>query len=376
MLAIFIVTALSVIFSFLCSLMEAAFYSITPSKIEEMRSGGDVRGIRLARLRLNVDEPIAAILSLNTIANTLGATLGGSLVGRYYAENGSIASAVYGLIFTVLVLYISEIVPKTLGVTYADRLAPAFSAPLLLLIRLMKPFVVSSQVLTQTIRKGGPESGGAPSEREILALAEMGARAGTLLPDEARWAINALRLNDVIARDLMTPRTVVYVLPVELPLAEVAQRSEHWTYSRLPVVRDNDPDQVEGIVHRRDVFDELVTHDDAELEGRTLKDLAQAAHFVPETLPCNELLRMFLENRQQLLIVTNEFGGMEGVISLEDILEYILGEEIVDPHDKHIDMQEVARRKAERRQKQRAAAGSLGPKRSPRGQGRDRRDAQ
>lgn len=349
MLAILLVTLVSVLLSFLCSIMEAAFYAVPPSKIEELRAAGHPGGERLARLRANVDEPIAAILTLNTVANTLGATLGGALVARHFIEHGTLAPAIYGIAFTVIVLYFSEIVPKTLGVTYATRLAPVMAWPLELLIVVLRPFVRSSQVLTQTIRKGHMESSQAPSEREILALAEMGARAGTLLPEEARWAINALRLNDVVARDLMTPRTVVYVLPENLPLSAITQHSEHWTYSRLPIVHNNNPDQVSGIVHRRDVFDELVARDDEELAGRTLADLAQPAHFVPDSLPCNELLRIFLENRQQLLIVTNEYGGMEGVISLEDILEFLLGEEIVDPHDKHVDMQEVARKKGERR---------------------------
>ncbi len=350
--AIVVITIVSAGTSFLCSLMEAALYSITRAKIEELRAAGSKGGERLAKLRANVDEPIAAILTLNTIANSAGAAFAGALVGMTFTEHAAAATAVYSVFFVLLVLYVAEIVPKTLGVTHADRLAPLMSLPLLWIIRVAKPFVVTGQLITRIIRRNHmKEEHHAPSENEILAMAEMGARAGTILPDEARWAVNALRLNDVTARELMTPRTVVYMLPADMPLSEVTVRSEHWLHSRLPLVQNNNPDQVEGIVHRRDVFDRLAGKTPGDLAGQTLRDLMQPPVFAPETIRCNDLLRRFIETRQHLLIVTNEFGGMEGVISLEDVLEYILGEEIVDAHDKHADMQEYAREVARKKRR-------------------------
>ena len=348
MLMIAIVTLLAAGGSFFCSLMEAAFYSIPPSKIEELRVSGDTGGERLARLRQDVDRPIAAILTLNTFANSAGASFAGFLVGNAY---GDFWVGIYAFVFTGIILYISEIVPKTLGVTYADRLAPKLALPIEIFVSVFYiPFIWAAEFLTRIIRKGH-EGDNAPSEQEILAQTEMGARSGTILPDEAQWAANALRLDDIVARDLMTPRVVVYVLPADLPLSQVKSHSEHWTFSRLPVVMNNDPDQVEGVVYRRDVFDELVKSKPEELEGRTLRDLMHGAHFVPDKTPCNELLRKFIDERQHLMIVANEYGGMEGVISLEDVLEYILGEEIVDQHDPHDDMQEYAKKTAERRRR-------------------------
>jgi len=349
--AIVIVTIVAAVISALCSIMEAALYSIPPSKIEELRAAGDKGGERLHRLRENVDQPIAAILTLNTIANTVGAALAGGLVAAAY---GSTWSGVYGGIFTLIILFFAEIIPKTLGVTYSHKLAPLFSGPMSGLIIVLYPFIAASQVITSSLRRGNT-SPAAPSEKELLALTEMGAREGTLLPDEARWAVNALRLNDVEARDLMTPRTVTYMLPVDLTLADISRHREHWSFSRLPVVRNNDPDRVEGIIHRREVFDALVDLPDEEKAIKTLRDFMHPATFVHDRIRCNELIRMFLENRQHLLVVTNEYGGMEGVISLEDVLEFILGEEIVDPHDKHEDMQEEARRIAQRRLRRTAA---------------------
>lgn len=358
MLAIVLVTFIAALTSFFCSIMEAALYSIPPAKVEELRQAGDKGGARLHRLREHVDRPIAAILTLNTIANTIGAAFAGGLVASLY---GSFWSGVYGAIFTLIVLFLSEIIPKTLGVTYSHRLAPMLSGPMSFLIVVFYPFIAASQVITRALRRQEPGSK-APSEEEILAMAEMGAREGTLLPDEARWAVNALRLNDVPARELMTPRTVVYMLPADLPLSEVSRKRAHWSFSRLPIVENNDPDRVAGIIHRREVFDRLIDLSPEEAARTTLRDLMHPALFVSEGMACNELLKVFIEKRQQLLIVTNEFGGMEGVISIEDVLEFIVGEEIVDPHDRHDDMQAVARLKAERRLRRVATGVSLPPK--------------
>ncbi len=362
MLAIILITLVSALVSFFCSLAEASFYAITPSKIEELKQAGHKGGIRLAKLRENVDEPIAAILALNTIANSMGAALGGALVGMYFTGYASLASAIYGGLYTILILYFSEIIPKTLGVLYATKVAPAIATVILMLIQIFRPIIWSSQILTRQLRHDQDQTNAstAPSEKEILALAELGVQAGTLLPDEARLAVNALRLNDVTAKELMTPRTVVYMLPSDLPLSRVTEKSEHWSYSRLPIVQNNNPDKVEGIVHRREVFDVLVEKEEDELGDTKLIDLAHEAVFVPETIKCNELLKLFIDNRQHLIVVTNEYGGMEGVISLEDVVEFILGVEIVDPHDKHTDMQEFARRQAMRRLK-RVQAGALEP---------------
>ncbi len=348
MLAIAIVTFLAAFLSFLCSLMEAAFYSIPPSKIEELRRNGDRNGERLARLREDVDEPISAILTLNTAANTLGASVAGALVANEFPTFEA-AAAIYGLIFTVIILFVSEIIPKTLGVIYAPVVAPRMSRFLVWLIIIFLPFVRMSQLVTRRLRPQEEKTSQAPTEQEILALAQMGAEAGTLLPDEARWAMNALRLNDVRAKDLRTPRNAVFTLPADLPLNMISRQSKHWTFSRLPVVNNNNPDEVVGIVHRREVFDELVSRSPEELGQRTLRDLSRPAVFVPDSTRCNELLRKFLDNRQQIIIVTDEYGGMEGVISLEDVLEFLLGEEIIDPHDKYADMQEYARMLARRR---------------------------
>lgn len=357
MIWVVIISLLAVLISFCCSITEAALYSISPSRVEELKRSGSKAGIRLARMRERIDEPIAAILTINTIANTAGPAIAGSMVGGLY---GDVAAGVYGGLLVVFFLYCGEMIPKLIGVSYCGRIAPFVSLPLAWSIVLLKPIVASSQVLTRVITSGKTGDSNAPSENEILAMAEMGAKAGTILQDEARWAINALRLNDVPASQLLTPRNAVYVLPADLPLSMVTRHSEHWSFSRLPVVANNNPDEVLGIVHRRDVFDELARLNDDELATMKLRDLMKPAIFVPQNARCNLLLKRCLDERQQLLVVTDEYGGMDGVLSLEDILEFILGEEIVDPHDKHADMQDFARRQAERREK-RLRSGAFPP---------------
>ncbi len=350
LIAVFLITFICISISFFCSLVEASLYSISAGRVEELKNNGTRNGIRLHKLRQNIDQPIAAILTLNTIANSMGPALAGSLIGRAFAQNPDLATLIYSIILTIIILIFAEIIPKTLGVTFADRVAPIVSGPILVIIFITKPLVFLSSIVTRFLRRK-TEDESAPSENEILAMAEMAVKAGKLRPDEGQWMTNALLLNDVTAKDLMTPRTVVYMLPADMPLSMVKANSDHWSHSRLPVIHNNNPDKVEGIIYRRTIFDHLVSEDQESLKNKTLKDLMRPAQFVPETIPASDLLNKFIESQEHLLVVTNEFGGMEGVIALEDVLEFILGVEIVDPYDKFPDMQAHARIMAQRKER-------------------------
>ncbi len=347
MLGIILVALISSSVSFLCSLMEAALYSVPVSRIQGMVAR-KVSGARmLLRQREQIDVAISAILTFNTIANTVGGAIFGALAGKVYGPESVVTYVLVGA-FTLWILVFSEIVPKTLGVTFADVVAPKTSWIIQFLIYSLYPFVKTSQYLTARIRQAGAEQK-TVSEDDIIAQVKLGAEEGTLLPEEALWVQNALRLNDKTAHDLMTPRTVVYLLPAELPLAMVSAHSDHWKHSRLPLCRNRQPDEVVGIVYRREVFDALATKEEDELKVMTLEKLMHSVEFIPETLPANQVLQRLVQGRQHMFIVTNEHGGLEGVITLEDVIEDILGVEIVDHHDQHVDMQEYARRLAERR---------------------------
>jgi CBS domain containing-hemolysin-like protein len=306
-----------------------------------MAAAGSRGAVRLLAMRKKIDHPITAILTFNTLANTVGASIMGSMVASYYGGD-SPAVWIYPIIFTVIILLFSEITPKTLGVILADRIAPRSALAIQFLIIGLKPFIILSESITSRIRRLGGAAARV-SEADIIAQARAGAEQGSLLPEEARWVNNVLHLNEKTAHDLMTPRTVVYLLPAELKLSQVSAHSKHWAHSRLPLCRDNDPDRIVGIVYRRDVFDALATRSREQLEATCLGDLMTPVDFIPETLPANQILQRFLASRHHMFIVTNEHGGLEGVITLEDVIEEILGQEIVDAHDEHTDMQEYAR---------------------------------
>lgn len=353
MLIIALVALVSAGLSALCSLMEAALYSVSPGKARALVDQG-VRGSRfLVHLREHVDRPISAILTFNTIANTVGASIFGALAGREFGSESPVV-LLMALLFTFVILVFSEIIPKTLGVTYAEFIAPKTAPIMMGLIWALYPFVGMSQYVTGRIRQAGAEYK-IVTEADLEAQVRIGVEEGSLLPEEAIWVTNALRLNDKTAHELMTPRTVVLWVPAEQRLAEVDTRAGHWTHSRVPVCRENDPDQVAGLIYRREIFETLLNQPEEEIDHLTLADMAHPVEFIPETLTGNELLRRFLQGRQHLFIVTNEHGGMEGVITLEDVLEELLGSEIVDHHDVHVDMQEYARLVAE--QRKRASAG-------------------
>lgn len=337
---ILIVAGATLLASFLCSLFEAALYSITPSRIELLRERG-VRGARrLARLREGVEEPIAAILTVNTVAHTVGAAWCGALVGERF---GSTAVGIFAAVFTVLVLAVTEIVPKSLGVRYATQLAPLIVVPLRLMIWSTWPVVWAVKRLMSGLKGDAGAEG--PSEDEVAVLARMAARHGEVSPDEHRWVENVLALDNLTAGELRTPRTVVETLYADTPVSELVEHVDRWVHSRVPVIEGEDPDRVIGLVHRREVLDAALTRPD---ESLALRDLLRPIQFVPEAMPADQLLRLFIAERTHMVAVVDEFGGFDGVVTLEDVLESILGAEIVDEHDVVENMRVLARERGER----------------------------
>ncbi|MCC6548198.1 HlyC/CorC family transporter [Candidatus Sumerlaeota bacterium] len=347
MFGIILVALVSSGISFLSSLMEAALYAVPTSRVQSMVQQGVAGAGQLLRLKNRIDEAISAILTFNTIANTVGGAVFGALAGKTYGPESWIT---YALVagFTLWILVFSEIIPKTLGVTFADLIATKTAFLMNLLIFSLYPFVKASQYLTGRIRNAGAERK-TVTEEDLISQAKLAAEEGTIRPEEAVWLTNALRLNDKTVHDLMTPRTVVYLLPAGLPLSSVSAHSEHWKHSRLPLCRNRQPDEIVGIVYRREVFDALASKEEEELKHITLESLMHPVEFVPETLPVNQALQRLVQGREHFFVVTNEHGGLEGVVTLEDVIEDLLGVEIVDAYDQHVDMQEYARRLAERR---------------------------
>jgi CBS domain containing-hemolysin-like protein len=336
MIPILIVAGTTLVASFLCSLFEAALYAVRPSQLEAMRAIGVSGAERVAKMRANVEEPIAAILTINTVAHTIGASWCGAMVGEAY---GSTWVGVFAAVFTVLVLALTEIIPKSVGVRWAGSIAPRIAWPLQAMVWLSWPIARPARAWMRRIT--GSETP-VPSEDEVVHFARQAASGGAVRREERRWVENALKLDEVTAADLRTPRTVVETLPADLSIAEATDDPSKWTHSRVPVTEGNDPDQIVGKVLRREVFDARVSGQG----NRTLRELARPMRFVPEATPAHELLEQFLEHRSHMVGVVDEYGGFEGIVTLEDVLEELLGAEIVDESDEHDDMQEHARQSA------------------------------
>lgn len=335
MTTIVIVALATLLASFLCSLFEAALYSITPSQIEVLRKQGVSGADDLARMRQEVEEPIAAILTVNTVAHTVGAAWCGALVGNRF---GSQAVGLFAAIFTVLVLAVTEIVPKSLGVRYATQMAPSIVGPIRLMIWMTFPVVWAARKMMTRLKGSSGVEG--PSEEEIAVLAQMAAHHGSVSSDEHRWVKNVLALDTVTAGDLRTPRTVMETLDADTPIRDLVDHIERWVHSRVPLVENEEADRIVGLVHRREVLDAALRRPS---ENLVLRDLLRPIRFVPESTPANVLLRDFIADRAHMYAVVDEYGGIEGLVTLEDVLESMLGADIVDEYDEIENMRVHAR---------------------------------
>jgi CBS domain containing-hemolysin-like protein len=324
---------LALTFSFLCSLMEASLLSVTPSYVAALEARHRSVGPLLRRLKQDIDQPLAAILTLNTIANTIGATAAGAQAARIF---GSAYIAIFSALFTLAILFLSEIIPKTLGATYWRRLAPFTARVLWVLIPLLWPLVALARRITRLI--GRTPTTRAVHREEFTALAELGAREGVFRADESRVLRNLFRLGSLRAKHIMTPRIVLFMVPETATVGDVLGSHAEFRFSRIPVYGE-DLDDVTGYVLKDDVL--LCGARDQ--HQRRMRDMRREIQVVPESLPLPQLLERFLDSREHIALVVDEYGGTAGVVSMEDVVETVLGLEIVDEADKHKDMQELAR---------------------------------
>ena len=335
-------TGFAVIVSALCSITEAVLYSVPQSQVEIMARSGKKSGLILKKLKKNIQQPITAILTLNTIANTMGAAVAGASAAVVFGKENLVWFSVF---FTLTILLFSEIVPKTAGVAYAKNLAAWIAIPLNGMIKVMSPLIWLCQVVTHLIPKQKKEA--LVSIEEIHAVAVLGRKSGEIEPQQEKVIANILKLQDKTVRQVMTPRTVVFSLSEHLTVSEALQKREQWSrHSRVPVF-DKDQDDVVGIVLNRNMLLSLS-------EGKKkqkLSELMQPVHFVPEAAPLNKVLMEFFEQRIHLFVVVDEYGSVTGVISLEDIIEEIVGREIIDESDTAGNLREYARHKKKLLQK-------------------------
>ena len=327
--------SLAVCFSAMCSLFEAVLYSVPIGHVEAMAESGQRTGQILRALRERVDRPISAILSLNTIANTAGAAWAGA---AYLVVFGEERLWLFSAAFTLAILLFSEVIPKTAGVVYSRGLAGPVARPLLAMVWFFRPLIWLTGQVTRVIARGQGSPG--VSEEELLVMARLGHKEGAIDADEAAVIENILGLKERTVRDIMTPRTVVSSLAVASTLRQVRDSAQSLNHTRLPVY-DAGADDVVGTVHRQDLLAAMA-------EGqwdRTLEEMMRPVDFVTDSLGAGRLLRRLLESRQHLVMVIDEFGSLAGLVTLEDVLEEILGTQIVDEFDAAVDMRELAHRR-------------------------------
>lgn len=337
-MTVFAVSVLAVILiSAFCSLSEAALYSVRMPYVRQLADLGSRSGRLLDAFKRDMDRPITAILIVNTTANTAGAAVAGAQAQELFGDD--VARLWFPLAFTLAVLLFSEIVPKVAGVTYGAPVARFVALPWSFGVVLLTPLVWLSRLMTRVVRKDEP----APMapEEEVHQVATLSAEEGSILPMEAELVKNVLRLDEIRARDIMTPRTVVFKLPDSASVQEVAEAVSRCPYSRIPI-HGEDPDDWTGFVFKSEVLGRLA-RDEFDVP---LHALRRPLEIVPETVPGHRLLSEFLRRRRHLLAVVDEYGGLRGVVSLEDVMETLIGEEIVDETDRDVDLQEVARRRA------------------------------
>lgn len=330
-----ITTVFLVVFiSALCSMMEAAIYSVPLTYIESLREKGNKKAKRLYYLHNNIDQPITAVLTLNTIANTAGATIAGAIAATTLHESNM---PFFAALLTILILIFGEIIPKTFGVTYSRRIALLLVNPLYFLIIILKPFIILSSFLTRLVSK---PSKPAITEDDIRAITSLSRESGRIKPYEEHVIKNILSLDLKYAHEIMTPRTMVFSLHENLTVAEAYENPTIWNYSRIPLYGENNEDIV-GIIQRYEIGRYMTKGE----TNKKLSEFMQPVRFVLESQTVDHLLLEFLEERQHLFVVLDEYGGLAGVVSLEDVLETMLGREIVDESDTEPDLRALARKR-------------------------------
>jgi CBS domain containing-hemolysin-like protein len=325
---------LALLFSFLCSIAEASLLSITPAYIAGLKEKNPKKAERLKRLKEdNIDQSLAAILTVNTIAHTVGAIGAGA---KATAVFGDAWFGVFSAVMTLLILFLSEIIPKTLGAVYWRQLAGFTLAYVNVLVNAMYPLIVVSEKLTQWI-SGGKKSDHF-SRDEFVAMAGIGQEQGHINDRESKIIRNLFLFKSVGASAIMTPRIVVSALQKDLTVSEALVAPDKMPFSRMPIY-GLDLDSIKGFVLREDL---LV----AQNQGRghvKISEYRREMVAVVSTTPLSRLLETLLAQRQHIAIVVGEYGETKGVVTLEDVVETLLGIEILDEGDKVEDMRQLAR---------------------------------
>lgn len=341
---------LSIFFSFLCSILEAVLLSVTPAYIGIQEQKGLPIARDLARFKDDIDRPLAAILTLNTIAHTVGAIGVGAQAGELFgATRIQIAGvdiisweAMIAGVMTLCVLIFSEVIPKTIGANNWESLAPFTVVALKIMLFFLAPLVWVSQYITRHLKKDKDRP--VLSRSDFLVMTRLGTDAGVLEEAEEKIIHNLLRFSKILVRDIMTPRIVVHAANDAQTVRDFHDKNPDLPFSRVPMYHERN-DNVTGYFLR----DELLLNLVADNDHKTLAEIRRDIIIVHKTLPIPELMNLFINKKEHMALVVDEFGSMEGIVTMEDIIETLLGLEIVDESDNAEDMQALARKNWEQR---------------------------
>jgi len=338
----------SIVFSFLCSIWEAVLLSITPSYAAIQQQEGGELGKTIQEFKANIDRPLAAILTLNTIAHTAGAIGVGAQASKIWGGT-IISTAVVPVVMTLAILLLSEIIPKTIGANFWRELAPFTVASLKFIMKVLAPLVFISQLITKAMKKDKKAS--VLSRADFTAMAELGSKQGVFDEGESNLLKSFLRFDTILVKDVMTPRTVVVAENEKTTVGDFHKAHPQLRFSRIPVYGKS-PDEITGYVLKDQILASLV--DALESNGNAsnsvaLETLKRDVIVVPAEEPITKLFDQFTEKREHIAFVADEFGGMAGIVTMEDVLETLLGLEIVDELDITVDMQAMARKQWETR---------------------------
>lgn len=329
---------LALVVSFLCSILEAVLLSVTPSFIQAKLREEKKWARQLLGFKKNIDQPLAAILSLNTISHTVGAAGVGAQAALVFSN---ISVGIVSAVLTLLILVFSELIPKTIGANYWKSLALFTTQTLRVLNILMYPLVVVARGITYLFkRKNAPSV----ERSEVVALADIGRAEGVFTEEEAKILRNLISLRSLSVRDIMTPRMVMASADEKLTVEAFFQEEEFKRFSRIPIFEDN-IDKIVGFVHKHDILSAKAEGETGAPIGKFKRELS----VVPDSQSLYVLYDYLLKENTHIALVVEEFGGTAGLVTMEDLLETLLGMEITDEFDSTEDLRDYARKRWEKR---------------------------
>ncbi|OBQ55144.1 HlyC/CorC family transporter [Tamlana sp. s12] len=340
---------LSIFFSFLCSILEAVLLSVTPTFINLKKREQKEYALTLESLKKDVDKPLIAILTLNTIAHTLGAMMVGIQAEKlpFKIELFGINTVgVVSAIMTFLILVASEIIPKTIGATYWRQLANFTSKTLTILIFPLKWTGILWLLQLTTKLIGGKGHGSVLTRQSFMDMTDLAHEEGVFQENESKVIKNLLTFKEVFAKDIMTPRTVMKTVDENTTVEEFFKQNINLRFSRIPVFV-NEPDDIKGLVLKDEIFKEMALGNGS----KTLSELKRNIIIVNRTLPIPDLFEQLIESRNHMALVVDEYGTVSGLVTMEDVIETLLGLEIMDESDNVSDLQLLARKSWEVRAK-------------------------